>query len=643
MRVIATAGHVDHGKSTLVQALTGTHPDRLEEEKRRGLTIVLGFAWMHLSFPDGSEQLLSVVDVPGHVDFIKNMLAGVGSVDAALLVVAADEGVMPQTREHLSILDLLAVPQGLVALTKTDLIDDPEWLDLIELDIHDLLAGTRLEGAPIVRVSAHSRAGLDLLRAALAAALSSLPPRRDRARPRLPVDRIFSMPGFGTIVTGTLSDGHFDVGDAVQILPDGPSGRVRALQSHNRSIDRAAPGSRVAMNLSGIARNEIRRGQVAVAPGTLRATRLLDVSFRLLQDAPKPLRHNAGVDFFSGAAEAPAHARLLAVDDLFPGQEGWLQLRLEVPVLVAAGDRFILRQPSPSLTLGGGEVLDPHPRRRYRRFDQQAIRKLDTLAQGRPEEIVLQSLEREPLLSTEELIAASGLDTAVAGAAVGLLLDNRVALGLDNGRLLISVSAYRQAVADLQLLLQEFHQLSPLRQGMPRSEARSRLRLAGAAGVRKALTQRAFNDLTAQAQAEGLVVNEESTLRIASHAIRYAPSQEQAVERTLRGYAAAPFRPPNAVDTLKLLNGDQELLESLVERKLLARLPGNVYFRQEDFSAASRKVVDLARANGSITLADVRDLLDTSRKYAQALLEELDANRVTRRIGDERVLRSGDR
>lgn len=639
MRVIATAGHVDHGKSTLVQALTGTHPDRLEEEKRRGLTIVLGFAWMDLAMPDGSSEAVSIVDVPGHIDFIKNMLAGVGSVDAALLVIAADEGVMPQTREHLAILDLLALPKGLVALTKTDLIDEPEWLDLIELDILEILTGTRLEGAPILHVSAHTGAGLDQLRSAIAGALTALPPRRDRARPRLPIDRIFSLPGFGTIVTGTLSDGHFSVGDQVDILPDGPSARLRALQSHKQSIERAQPGSRVAVNLSGIATDEISRGQVVVLPGVLRATRLLDVSFRLLPEAPKPLRHNAGVDLFSGASETFAHVRLLAVDELRPGEEGWLQLRLERPILVAAGDRFILRQPSPSLTLGGGEVLDPHPRRRYRRFDSSVAVKLETLAQGRADEIVLQTLERDPLLSEQELIAASGLDKNIASTALGQLLDAGLVQGLDDKRLLISASAYQRIVSEMQQLLGRFHSGNPLRQGLPRSEARSRLRVVGAAGIRKELPQRTFNDLALQAHMDGLIVSEESLLRLPSHAIRLSSGQQLAVDRALRAFAAAPYSPPNAIDTLKLLHGDEELLESLVESQTLVRLPGNVYFRQEDFTSATDQITALADASGAITLADVRDLLNTSRKYAQALLEELDARRVTRRVGDERMLR----
>ncbi|MCB0131770.1 MAG: selenocysteine-specific translation elongation factor, partial [Caldilineaceae bacterium] len=381
MRVIGTAGHVDHGKSTLVRALTGIDPDRLKEEKARGMTIDLGFAWIDLPAPaapstdgdTGRTDSVGIVDVPGHIDFIKNMLAGIGGIDAAILVIAADEGVMPQTREHLAILDLLAVPAAVVALTKVDLADDEDWLDLVELDIVELLQSTHLAEAPIVRVSAMTGDGLPQLRTALTNVLGRLSPRRNRARPRLPIDRIFSLSGFGTVVTGTLSDGHFTVGDAVEILPAGRDARIRGLQTHRKQIWQSEPGSRLAMNLTGVGTDEIRRGDVVVKPGTLRATTLIDVSFRLLTDVAKPLVHNQSVDLFVGAGETAGRVRLLGTDELQPGEQGWLQVRLDRPIVVAAGDRFILRQPSPSSTLGGGVVLSPHPRRRWKRFDPAVI------------------------------------------------------------------------------------------------------------------------------------------------------------------------------------------------------------------------------------------------------------------------------
>jgi selenocysteine-specific elongation factor len=369
MRVIGTAGHVDHGKSTLVQALTGIDPDRLQEEKARGMTIDLGFAWLDLPRPDGTVESVGIVDVPGHIDFIKNMLAGVGGIDAALLVVAADEGVMPQTREHLAILDLLAVPAAVVALTKSDLIDDPEWLELVELDVAELLASTHLAGAPIVPVSAVTGAGLEELKRVLAMALTDLPPRRNRGRPRLPIDRVFTLSGFGTIVTGTLLDGELNVGDTVEILPTQRTARVRSLQTHRRPVQTARPGSRVAINLTGVGADALQRGDVVVHPNTLIPTTLIDVRFRLLADGPRPLKHNQAVDFFVGAAEIPAVVRLLGTETLAPGEEGWLQLRLARPAVVTAGDRFILRQPSPSQTLGGGVIVNPSPQRRWRRFD----------------------------------------------------------------------------------------------------------------------------------------------------------------------------------------------------------------------------------------------------------------------------------
>jgi len=344
MRVIGTAGHVDHGKSTLVLALTGIDPDRLREEKERQMTIDLGFAW--LTLPGGES--VGVIDVPGHIDFIKNMLAGVGGIDAALFIVAADEGVMPQTREHLAILDLLQVSAGVVALTKVDTITEEGWLELIEADLRDTLDGTCLADAPIIPVSARAGIGLDRLEQALADALASVPPRRDKGQPRLPVDRAFSVAGFGTVVTGTVSDGAFRVGDEVEIVPGGLKARIRSLQSHKRSVELGLPGSRLAINLTGIHPDQLRRGMVVTRPGNLHATPLIDVRLRLVAaDSPltgealAPLRHNQAVDFFSGAAETPARVRLLDAEQIPPGGEGWAQLRLEEAVaMYAAGQEL---------------------------------------------------------------------------------------------------------------------------------------------------------------------------------------------------------------------------------------------------------------------------------------------------------------
>ncbi|MEM7118702.1 MAG: selenocysteine-specific translation elongation factor, partial [Chloroflexota bacterium] len=368
MFVIGTAGHVDHGKSTLVEALTGIDPDRLNEEKEREMTIDLGFAWLQL----GDEEV-GVVDVPGHRDFIENMLAGVGGIDLALFVVAADEGAMPQTREHLAILDLLEVNSGIVALTKVDLIDDPDWLELVMLDLEETFAGTVLENAPIMPVSAKTGDGLAELRILLTEKLSTAVPRPDNGRPRLPVDRVFTVAGFGTIVTGTLLDGRFRLGDSVELQPTEKNGRIRGLQTHRTKLDVARPGSRVAINVTGLSKDEVQRGNVVTLPKMVRGTVLFDASYRHLAAADAPLKHNMEVKLFVGAAEVVARTRVLGAKQIDPGEEGWLQLALSESAAIVRGDRFILRRPSPGATLGGGKVLDPYPGRRHRRFRPDVI------------------------------------------------------------------------------------------------------------------------------------------------------------------------------------------------------------------------------------------------------------------------------
>ncbi|RLC64151.1 MAG: selenocysteine-specific translation elongation factor, partial [Chloroflexi bacterium] len=486
MRVVGTAGHVDHGKSTLVRALTGIDPDRLREEKEREMTIDLGFAW--LTLPSGES--VGIVDVPGHRDFIENMLAGVGGIDAALLVVAADEGVMPQTREHLAILDLLGVDTGVVALTKVDVLEDmpesEEWIDLVAADVAETLEGTVLEDAPIVPVSARAGRGLDELVEALQSALGRAEPRRDQGRPRLPIDRVFTISGFGTVVTGTLIDGHFEVGQEVEILPQGLKARVRGLQTHKKKIERATPGSRLAMNLSGVDKEDLKRGDVVTVPGWLRPTVLVDVQLHYLPDtlrlhseqaSYRPLRHNTQVKFFAGAAETLARVRVLGQKSLPPGEPGWAQLRLQEPIVLLKGDRFIIRRPSPPATLGGGVVVDPNPGRRHRRFRPQVIARLETLARGSPAEILLQTLERRGPIAARDLLSASGLDEVApdalsqlleTGQAVVLGPEERIPNPATSGQLLAARSWWSELTDRISRQLAAYHRQFPLRAGMGR-------------------------------------------------------------------------------------------------------------------------------------------------------------------------------
>jgi len=641
VRVIGTAGHVDHGKSTLVRALTGIDPDRLKEEKEREMTIDLGFAWLVL--PSGER--VGIVDVPGHKDFVKNMLAGVGGIDAALFVVAADEGVMPQTREHLAILDLLQVRGGVVALTKVDAVDERDWLDLVEADLLDVLEGTVLDGASIVRCSARSGEGLERLAVELDQYLANSAPRRDLGRPRLPVDRVFSMAGFGTVVTGTLSDGTLTVGQEVEIQPSGTRARIRGLQTHKQKIEQAVPGSRVAVNLTGLSRDEIQRGEVITSPGWLAPTMLADCHLRYLTDAPLPLKHNAAVDFFCGAAETPAIVRLLGKKQMLPGEEGWVQLRLENPVALVKGDRFILRQPSPSLTLGGGRVIDPFPGRRHRRFRLEVIERLETLAHGSPEEILQQALERGEPCEAKELLSRAGLPRQQANDSLLALIRQEQVVVLESptpgdpasrapsdSSHLVSRSGWGALRERLEALLGEHHRQFPLRAGMLREEVKSRV-----ARQVPNLTPRLFNEIVARATAEGWLAESGNTLHLATHQAAFSPKQQQAVDYLLYTFGQAPYTTPSVAQCEEQVGS--AILSALLEQGRLTKLNEDVILLTETYEAMRDRVVAHLKEHGRISVAQIRDMFDTSRKYALALAGYLDEKRITRRVGDDRMLR----
>ncbi len=631
MRVIGTAGHVDHGKSTLVQALTGIHPDRLKEEREREMTIDLGFAWMTL--PDGEE--VGIVDVPGHRDFIENMLAGVGGIDAALFVIAADEGVMPQTREHLAILDLLQIQGGVVALTKIDMVPDAEWLELVEDEVRQVLAGTVLGEAPLVRVSARSGAGLPELIQAIARCLAGRPSRLDQGRPRLPVDRVFSMPGFGTVVTGTLIDGSLRLGEEVVVLPRGLRGRVRGLQSHKRKAEIAVPGSRTAINVSGIALEEIQRGDVIAHPGDYRPTARLDVRMRLLADVSQPLKHNTQVKLFIGAREVLARLRLLGQEELSPGEEGWLQLETSEPVVAARGDHYILRRPSPGETLGGGVVVDPHPGRRHKRFAEATLQHLRTLSQGEPVDLLLQALAVLKAAPLKEVVARSNVRAEVVEDALHQALERGLMLPVEEGATarpgdesLVAERTYwldlnRRALDEID----RYHRSFPLRRGMPREELKSRLKI----------TARVSNALLRSLRETGQVIEAGPLVSRAGHEIRFNPQQQAQVDRLLAQFNAQPYSPPSVKESIAQVGED--VFTALLELGLLVQVAPEVVFSQQAYQSMTSQIRKLFQQQGTLTAAQVRDHFNTSRKYVLALLEHLDAQGVTVRDGDVRRLK----
>ena len=646
MSCIGTAGHIDHGKSTLVKVLTGIDPDRLVEEKERGMTIDLGFAW--LTLPSGRE--VSIVDVPGHESFIKNMLAGVGGIDAALLVVAADEGVMPQTREHLAILDLLRVPRGVVALTKTDLVD-AEWLELVREEIAEHLKSTTLDEVAIIPVSAYTRQGIPELLVELDRVLGVSQERQNIARPRLPIDRVFSMTGFGTVVTGTLLDGNFKVGQEVEILPQGMHTRIRTLQTHKKQVEQAQPGSRVAMNLANVARSDLVRGNVVVLPGQLRTTTLFDARIDLLPDAPRAIAHNTLVDLYVESQEIPAKVRLLDIDELQPGESAWVQLRLERPAVLARRDRFILRIPSPSTTIGGGEVIDITPRY-HKRSQPQVIEALERLAHGTPEELLLAVLDRRPLKTTSNKQAGKtiqgliGYELADIAKKSNLSVDVTLQLLetlLSEGRvkrvggLWFAWHIWDLLEEEAVHLVRELHEHYPLRSGLSKEEWRSRLNLS----------LKTANEVFAVLQAEGMLetVLETDTartgssgglIRLPNFKPRFTASQQQQVERILKAFAANPYTPPTRAEAEAIASA--EVIVALIEQGQLIKLGDGILFLRETYNQALLLLTDYLRKHTTITVAEARDLLGASRKYILPLLEHMDALRITRRTGDVRTL-----
>ena len=628
MKVLSTAGHVDHGKSRLVQALTGINPDRLQEEQERQMTIDLGFAWMTLPY---GEQV-GIIDVPGHRDFIENMLAGVGGIDAALLVVAADEGVMPQTREHLAILDLLEVERGVVALTKIDLVEE-EWQELVSDEVEQLLKKTHLADIPVVAVSAKTGEGLDSLVTTMSDILQDAPPRRDIGRPRLFIDRVFTISGFGTVVTGTLVDGSLRVGQEVEILPNMIKSRVRGLQTHKTKIEEAVPGSRVAANLAGVEVRDLFRGDVVTNPGTYQPTQLIDVRLQLLSDSVSVIKHDQQVKLFHGAAQRLARVRLLGMETMRPGDQRWLQLVVDKPLVVSRGDRLIVRRPSPGATLGGGRVVDAHPSRRHRRKDPELMERLERLLQGTPSQVLAQSLISLGPVSLRRAIRHSGLTPESALPAIEELHaeDELIALedgplDLNSGVLVIDRRTWTGLQDRIEWELQSFHQSNPLRAGMPREELKSRLRLEG----------KVYSAILRLAVEEGIVVVDGTQVRSINHTVTLSTSQQQNVNALLGRFQASPLSPPSVKECNQAVGGD--LMDYLLESGKLTQVSPDVVFTTETYNQMVDTVCRALNEEGTITVAKVRDRLNTSRKYALALMEYLDDVGITVRDGDLRRL-----
>jgi len=632
--ILGTAGHIDHGKTSLVKALTGVDTDRLKEEKARGITIELGFA--HLELPGGLR--FGIVDVPGHERFVRTMVAGVGGMDLVLLVIAADEGIMPQTREHLEICQLLGVKRGIVVLTKKDLVE-PDWLDLVTEEVRDYLAESFLAGAPIVAVSSRSGDGIDLLKSELTRLAGEIEQKRLDTPFRLPVDRVFTVTGFGTVVTGTLLSGAVSVGDEVEILPSGIACRVRGVQSFGSKVDKGGAGERLAVNLQGVDHSDVERGDVVVPKGLYRPTGAVDVRLNYLASAQKELKHRATIRLHSATYEVAAKVILFDRDSLMPGDSAYVQLRLSRPVLLLPGDPFVLRTYSPQATLGGGTVLDPAPPRRRRR-SAEALELLAAAESGGDQDRIRLMVESSLLsgISMQEMVNRSGMSGKRIEGALGPLLSSGAVLQvLKEPRIFLGRDAFAQLKQRLSEELRDYLQENPMQEGIGKEELKSR--------IPRRSDARFFGPVLASMEKEGLALSDRDIVKLPGRKVGVTQDQAglqlQLEEALLKGWG----EPPTLKELCEMLGcTEKQLLDHanlLCREGRAAKVKGDIFYAPGAVVEIREKLVGHLREKGEIAPNDFRELTGLSRKFMIPLLEFFDQEKLTIRMGDKRVLRKG--
>ena len=630
--ILGTAGHIDHGKTSLVKALTGIDTDRLKEEKERGITIELGFA--HLELTGGIQ--FGIVDVPGHEKFVRAMVAGVGGMDLVMLVIAADEGVMPQTREHLEICQLLGVKKGLVALTKCDMVDD-DWLQLVVEEVRDYLVGSFLEESPIFPVSAKTAAGLEDLKTALAALAAEVHEKSVDGPFRLPVDREFTVAGFGTVVTGTLLSGEIATGDEVEVLPSGLTSRVRSVQTHGKKAERASAGQRVAVNIQGVEHGDVVRGDVVVPRGAFRTTRAVDARIEYLSSAPRELKHRVTLRLHSATYEVPAQVILLDRDVLEPGGSAFVQLRLKTPVLLLPGDCLIVRSYSPQITVGGGVVIDPAPPRRRRR-SAQALELLTALGEGEDADKIL-LLTKEGLLSglkLDEIITRSGLSAKKTEAALsGLLSQGLLVQVVREPRIFLSKEAFTELKTLLLSGLENYLRENPLKEGIGKEELKAR--------IPKRSDIRFFGPVLASLEKEGKALVDRDLVKKPGHKASSAVDQAGLQTKLENALQQGGAEPPGLKELCELVRcGEKEALEHLnllVREGRVVKIKSDIFYAPQPLRSLQEKLVAYLQEKGEVTPPQFRELTGLSRKFMIPLLEYFDQEKITIRVGDKRVPR----
>jgi len=632
--ILGTAGHIDHGKTTLIKALTGTNTDRLKEEQARGITIELGFA--SLDLPSG--QHLGIVDVPGHEKFVKNMVAGASGIDLVTMVIAADEGVMPQTREHMEICSLLGIRHGFVVLTKTDMVDD-EWLELVTEDIREFMEGTFLEDAPIVPVSAATGDGIEALIETLDKYCTDIPTRKMTGLFRLPVDRVFSMKGFGTVITGTLISGRVQVGDDIMIYPSGVTSRVRGVQVHNESVNEAVAGMRTAINFQGLERASVNRGDILSAVGAMKPNYMLDVSLNYLASNKRPAKNRTRIRFHTGTSEILGILVLLESEELAPGEKTVAQIRLENPVTLVRDDRFVIRSYSPIRTIGGGRILNPIPVK-HKSFRPEVIQGLNALRKNSPEEVVEYHTKASDYrgVSFSDLKLMVNIPDKKLESILGTLMSGRSVIQADKENRIyihgISADKLKQEMGDH---LDRYHKSNPLKPGMLKEELKSKF--PGLAGGKL------FTLMLNQQIKEGVIVSEEKTVRLSTHKISLAVDQSDIRKKILKTYRENQLQPPYFKELVKAMDVDpavaKDVLMLLMNEGMIVKIKEELYFHSDAVESLKQRLVDFLGENGEISTPQFKEMTGASRKYVIPLIEYFDAKNVTIRIGDIRKLRKG--
>ncbi len=632
--ILGTAGHIDHGKTSLIKALTGTNTDRLKEEQLRGITIELGFASMTL--PGG--QHLGIVDVPGHEKFVKTMVAGATGIDMVAMVIAADEGIMPQTREHMEICMLLQLQYGLVVLTKVDMVDE-EWLELVMDDVRTFAKGTFLENAPILPVSSVTGQGIPELVQALETLSASIPERSTTNLFRLPVDRVFTMKGFGTVITGTLISGMIRVGDPVMIYPVGVTSKVRGIQVHNASVDQAVSGMRTAINFQGLEKTAINRGDVLSSPNALTPSYMIDTVCQYLGSNKKPIKNRTRIRFHTGTSEVLGNLILLDSEELEPGSTTVVQLRLDAPVVLVKDDRFVIRSYSPVRTIGGGSVLNPVPQK-HKRFKTEVVTGIQQLVDMPPEDVIVSHAREsgyQGIRYSDLRIMTNTSDKKLDGFLTRLLSDKILIMVDREQRIYVHHTCFEHLMEEAGVLLATFHKANPLKAGMSKEELKSRLP--------SYVGPRLFTLMIQQMVKTHQAVQEENMVHLSTHVVSLGQDQTDVREKILDIYKKEWLTPPYFKEFCKTQNLDdaraRAVLHVLVDEGLIIRIREDMYFHRDAIDDIRKKLVDFLMVHGEISTPQFKDMTGASRKFVIPIIEYFDSRNVTIRVGDIRKLRNG--